>query len=51
MATLMECVIPRAAEEEVFRKAVEKVQRENLVGQAIEEGMSAQDAFRKFGVM
>lgn len=45
------CVIPRAAEEEVFRKALEKVQRENLVGQAIEEGMSAQDAFRKFGVM
>jgi hypothetical protein len=28
-----------------------KVQRENLVGQAIEQGMSAQDAFRKFGVM
>jgi predicted transcriptional regulator len=51
LATLMECVIPRAAEEEVFRKALEKVQRENLVAQAIEEGMSAQDAFRKFGVM
>jgi regulator of RNase E activity RraA len=45
------CVIPRAAEEEVFRKALEKVQKENLVGQAIEDGMSAQEAFRKFGVM
>jgi regulator of RNase E activity RraA len=45
------CVIPRAAEEEVFRKALEKVQRENLVGRAIEGGMSAQDAFKKFGVM
>jgi regulator of RNase E activity RraA len=45
------CVIPRAAEEEVFRRALEKVQKENLVGQAIEEGMSAQEAFEKFGVM
>ncbi len=45
------CVIPRAAEEEVFRKALEKVQKENLVGQAIEDGMSAQEAFKKFGVM
>lgn len=45
------CVIPRAAEEEVFRKALEKVQKENLVGQAIQDGMSAQDAFKKFGVM
>jgi regulator of RNase E activity RraA len=45
------CVIPRAAEEEVFRKALEKVHKENLVGQAIEDGMSAQEAFKKFGVM
>ncbi len=45
------CVIPRDAEEEVFRSALEKVQKENLVGQAIEEGMSAQEAFEKFGVM
>jgi regulator of RNase E activity RraA len=45
------CVVPRAAEEEVFRKALEKAQKENLVGRAIEGGMSAQDAFGKFGVM
>jgi hypothetical protein len=45
------CVIPRAAEEEVFRRALEKVQKENLVGQAIQDGMSAQEAFKKFGVM
>jgi regulator of RNase E activity RraA len=45
------CVIPRAAEEEVFRKALEKVQRENLVGRAIEGGMSAQEVYKKFGVM
>jgi regulator of RNase E activity RraA len=45
------CVIPRAAEEEVFRRALEKVRKENLVGRAIEDGMSAQEAFKKFGVM
>ena len=45
------CVIPRDAEEEVFRRSLEKVQKENLVGRAIEEGMSAQEAFEKFGVM
>ncbi len=45
------CVIPRAAEEEVFRRALEKVQKENLVGRAIEDGMSAQEAFKKFRVM
>jgi regulator of RNase E activity RraA len=45
------CVIPRDAEEEVFRRALEKVRKENSVGQAIEEGMSAQEAFEKFGVM
>ena len=45
------CVIPRTAEEEVFRRALEKVQKENLVGRAIGDGMSAQEAFEKFGVM
>jgi regulator of RNase E activity RraA len=45
------CVIPHSAEEEVFRRALEKVQNENLVGRAIENGMSAQEAFKKFGVM
>ena len=45
------CVIPRAAENEVFRKALEKVRKENLVGQAIQDGMSAQEAFKKFDVM
>jgi regulator of RNase E activity RraA len=45
------CVIPRAAEEEVLSRSLEKVQKENLVVRAIEEGMSAQEAFKKFGVM
>jgi regulator of RNase E activity RraA len=45
------CVIPRAAEEEVFLRALEKVKKENLVGRAIQDGMSAQEAFKQFGVM
>lgn len=45
------CVIQRGAEEEVFRRALEKVQKENLVERAIKDGMSVQKAFEKFGVM
>ena len=45
------CIIPQAAEEEVFVKSVEKARGEKLVRQAIEAGMSAVDAFRKYGIM
>jgi regulator of RNase E activity RraA len=45
------CIIPRRAEEEVFRKALEKVEGENLVRQAIEEGMSTVEAFAKYRIM
>ena len=45
------CVIPRAAEHDVFRLALEKARGEKLVAKAIREGMSAVEAFRKFGIM
>jgi len=45
------CVIPRAAEEEIFAKALEKARGEKLVKKAIEEGMSACDAFSQYGIM
>lgn len=45
------CVIPRQAEEEVFVKALEKARGEKTVRKAIEAGMSAADAFAKFGIM
>lgn len=45
------CVIPRAAEEEVVRGALEKVRGENLVRRAIEAGMSAREAFATYGIM
>ncbi len=45
------CIIPRGAEEEVFVKSVEKARGEKLVRKAIESGMSAADAFKKYGIM
>ncbi len=45
------CVVPRAAEEEVFRRALEKARTEGLVEQAIQDGMSTEEAFERFGVM
>lgn len=44
-------VVPRKAEVEIFMGAIEKARGEKLVGQAIEAGMSASEAFRKFGIM
>ena len=44
-------VAPREAEEEIFMGAIEKARGEKLVGKAIEEGMSASEAFKKFGIM
>lgn len=45
------CVVPRALETEVFSKALEKARGEKTVRRAIERGMSASAAFRKFGIM
>jgi Demethylmenaquinone methyltransferase len=45
-------VVPCQAEEEVFRRALEKVSTENRLRTEIaENGMSAVEAFRRFGVM
>lgn len=44
-------VIPKDQELEVFDAAMEKVQSENKVREAIEKGMSAKAAYKKFGVM
>ena len=45
------CVVPKAAEEEVFVRALEKARGEKTVRKAIEEGMSATEAFETFGIM
>ncbi|MBL8329186.1 MAG: RraA family protein [Rubrivivax sp.] len=44
-------VIPREAEEEAIRRALEKADTENRVRLAIERGMSTVEAFRTYGVM
>jgi len=44
-------VIPREAEEQAIRLALEKVATENKVRLAIEAGMSTVEAFERFGVM
>ncbi len=45
------CIIPREAEDEVINRALEKVNTENLIRKGLLEGMSASDAFAKYGVM
>lgn len=44
-------VVPRAVEQAVVRRAWEKVHAENLVRDAIREGMTATAAFDRFGVL
>jgi 4-hydroxy-4-methyl-2-oxoglutarate aldolase len=44
-------VIPSAVEEEVIRLATEKACQEKVVRKSIEAGMSATDAFKKYGIL
>ncbi|WP_341840703.1 RraA family protein [Chitinophaga caseinilytica] len=45
------CIVPREAEREVFSRAIEKARGEKMVQQKILEGMSAGQAFAKYGIM
>ncbi|MCP4164306.1 MAG: RraA family protein [Chloroflexi bacterium] len=45
------CIVPADAVDDVFSAALEKAQGEQLVRRAIEEGMSASEAFETFGIM
>ncbi|WP_226781235.1 RraA family protein [Oceaniglobus trochenteri] len=44
-------IVPRDAEQEVITRALEKVETEDAVGEAIRGGMSAVEALETFGVM
>ncbi len=44
-------VVPAEDEREVIYEALEKVRGENAVRRAIEEGMSAREAFERYGIM
>lgn len=45
------CIIPKEVEEQVFSLAIEKARGEKMVMKKIEEGMSAKEAFEKYGIM
>ena len=45
------CVVPSDAEDEVLRRALEKVRQEGEVERAFREGMGAEKAWETFGVM
>lgn len=45
------CIVPQRAANDVFNAALEKARGEKRVAQAIREGMSAVEAFAKFGIM
>ena len=45
------CIIPQTSAEEVFARALEKARGEKTVRKAIEEGMSATEAFKPYGIM
>ena len=45
------CVVPRAAEQEVFTRAFEKARKEKTVRKALEEGMTSKAAFEKYGIL
>lgn len=44
-------VVPSTVEEEVIRLAIEKASKEKVVRRSIEDGMSATDAFMKYGIL
>jgi regulator of RNase E activity RraA len=45
------CVVPRVAEQEALARAFEKARKEKVVRKALEEGVSARDAFEKYGIL
>ena len=44
-------IVPKALETEVITRALDKARGEKVVRQAIEAGMSATAAFKKFGIL
>lgn len=45
------CVVPKSIEREVFGRALDKARGEKLVRKAILAGMSANEAFKTFGIL
>jgi regulator of RNase E activity RraA len=45
------CIVPRKHEVDIITLSIEKARGEKLVKKAIESGMSASEAFRRYGIM
>ena len=45
------CVVPRGAERDVFTRAFEKALGEKTVQKTLQEGLTAREAFEKFGIL
>lgn len=45
------CIVPKAIEEEVITRALEKARGERMVLKKIQEGMPSREAFDKYGIM
>ncbi|RIJ45752.1 RraA family protein [Maribellus luteus] len=45
------CIVPREVEDEVFARSLEKARGERMVLKAIQEGMSAVEAWNRYGIM
>lgn len=45
------CIVPRGAEEEVFARALVKAREEKTVKRALEDGMRAEEAFDRYGIL
>jgi regulator of RNase E activity RraA len=45
------CIVPADAKDDVFQRAIDKVRGEQLVRDALENGMSTVEAFEKYGIM
>ncbi|MEO8764690.1 MAG: RraA family protein [Ginsengibacter sp.] len=45
------CIVPKNAEAEIFHKAIDKAREEKMIQKKISEGMSALEAFEKYGIL
>jgi regulator of RNase E activity RraA len=45
------CVVPKQTEDMIFQQAIEKARGEKMVQKKIREGMSAKEAFEKYGIL
>ncbi len=45
------CIVPHSIEEELFTRVLEKARGEKVVKKAIEKGLTAKAAFKKYGIM